>query len=292
MTVRNPTVDVIVVNWNGGADVVESARSALAFGARVIVVDNASTDGSPERVETAVPGVTVLRMGRNAGFAAACNRGAADGDGAFIFLLNPDARIVGGTPADVATAFAHPSRPMIVGPRIEDDAGRLARSARRFPTALSLVLYQLKLHHLARWIPPLRRYLMMDADFSRPMLVDQPMGAAFIMRREDWERFGGMDEAYFLWFEEVDLAKRVSEAGGNALYWPDIAVRHIGGTSFSRLSARQRQRLWNRSALRYAERHFSRLGAAGVRVTLPISSTVNWAADRARSIRAGVRGAS
>jgi N-acetylglucosaminyl-diphospho-decaprenol L-rhamnosyltransferase len=118
------------------------------------------------------------------------------------------------------------------------------------------------------------------------------MGAAFIMRRPDWDRFSGMDEAYFLWFEEVDLAKRVSEAGGSALYWPDIAVRHIGGTSFSRLTARQRQRLWNRSALRYAERHFGRLGTVGVRMTLPLSSTVNWAADRVRAIRAGVRGAS
>jgi N-acetylglucosaminyl-diphospho-decaprenol L-rhamnosyltransferase len=288
----NPTVDVVVVNWNGGDDVVESARSAIAFGGRAIVVDNASTDGSPERVEASVLEASVVRMGRNAGFAAACNRGVAEGEGAFIFLLNPDATIVSGTPADVATAFAHGARPMIVGPRIEDESGRLARSARRFPTALSLVLYQVKLHHLARWIPPLRQYLMMDADFSRPMLVDQPMGAAFIMRRADWERFGGMDEAYFLWFEEVDLAKRVAEAGGNALYWPDISVRHIGGTSFSRLTARQRQRLWNRSALRYAERHFGRVGAAGVRLTLPVSSTVNWAADRVRAIRAGVRGAS
>ena len=292
MTGANPTVDVVVVNWNGGDDVVEAARSALAFGARAIVVDNASSDGSPDRIEATLPEVRLVRMGRNAGFAAACNRGATEGDGEFIFLLNPDARIVAGTPADVRTAFAHEARPMIVGPRIEDDSGRLARSARRFPTALSLVLYQLKLHHVARWVPPLRHYLMMDADFSRPMLVDQPMGAAFVMRRADWDRFGGMDESYFLWFEEVDLAKRVSEVGGRALYWPEIAVRHIGGTSFSRLSARQRQRLWNRSALRYAERHFGRLGAAGVRLTLPLSTTVNWAADRARSIGAALRGAS
>ena len=284
-------IDVVIVNWNGGEDVIESARSAVAFGARPIVVDNASTDGSADRLERSVPEAMVERMGRNAGFAAACNRGAALGGGEFVFLLNPDAAIVAGTPHDVRRAFAHELRPMIVGPRIEEDDGSLARSARRFPTPLSLVLYQLKLHRLARWIPPLRRYLMVDADFSRPMVVDQPMGAAFIMRRSDWERFGGMDEAFFLWFEEVDLAKRVADAGGAALYWPELAVRHTGGTSFSKLAAGDRQRIWNRSALRYADRHFGRLGAAAVRVSLPVATTLNWAADRGRVLRPEARGA-
>ena len=284
-------IDVIIVNWNGGDGVLQSARSATAFGARTIVVDNGSTDGSADLIERNLPEVTVERMGRNAGFAAACNRGAALGGGDYIFLLNPDAAIVAGTPDDVRAAFAHERRPSIVGPRIEDDEGSLARSARRFPTPVSLVLYQLKLHRLARWIPPLRRYLMVDADFSRPMVVDQPMGAAFIMRRGDWERFGGMDEAFFLWFEEVDLAKRVADAGGAALYWPDLAVRHTGGTSFSRLAAGDRQRIWNRSALRYAERHFGRLGAAAVRLTLPVATTLNWAADRGRVLRPQPRAA-
>lgn len=284
-------IDVIIVNWNGGEGVVESARSAVAFGARTIVVDNGSTDGSANRIESNLPEVTVERMGRNAGFAAACNRGAALGGGEYVFLLNPDAAIVAGTPDDVSRAFAHEPGPTIVGPRIEDDDGSLARSARRFPTPVSLVLYQLKLHRLARWIPPLRRYLMVDADFSRPMVVDQPMGAAFIMRHSDWERFGGMDEAFFLWFEEVDLAKRVADAGGAALYWPELAVRHTGGTSFSRLAASDRQRIWNRSALRYAERHFGRLGAAAVRMSLPVATTLNWAADRGRGLRAEARAA-
>ncbi len=291
MTTGNGDIDVIIVNWNGGDSVLESARSSLEFGARAIVVDNGSSDGSPERIEQSLPNVTVVRMGRNAGFAAACNRGAAEGDGEFIFLLNPDASIVAGTPAAVQRAFAHRAGTTIVGPRVEDDQGGLSRSARRFPTAISLVLYQLKLHGLARWIPPLRRYLMIDADFSRPMLVDQPIGAAFIMRRADWDRFGGMDEAYFLWFEEVDLAKRVSDAGGSALYWPEIGVRHTGGTSFSRLAPRLRQRIWNRSAVRYADRHFGRLGAAAVRLTLPLATTLNWAADRARSMRSDARSA-
>jgi GT2 family glycosyltransferase len=285
VTANATGIDCVIVNWNGGSGVLESARSSEAFGARTIVVDNGSTDGSADEIERHLPEVAVERMGRNAGFAAACNRGATLGGGEFIFLLNPDATIVAGAPNYVRDAFADERRPTIVGPRIEDDDGGLARSARRFPTPVSMVLYQLKLHRLARWIPALRRYLMVDADFSRPMVVDQPMGAAFIMRRSDWERFGGMDESFFLWFEEVDLAKRVADAGGIALHWPALAVRHTGGASFSRLPAVDRQRIWNRSALRYAERHFGRLGAAAVRLSMPIATTLNWAADRGRVLR-------
>lgn len=280
---REPEVDVVIVNWNGIETVGEAAQSALDFGARVVVVDNDSSDGSAEWLEKFVPEANVVRMGRNAGFAAACNRGAAAGRARFIFLLNPDAKIVAGALHDVSEAFAHHPRAMIVGARIETEDGRVIGSARRFPTPLSLVLYQLKLHRLARWIPHLRSYLMIGADFSRSMVVDQPMGAAFIMRRRDWNRFGGMDESYFLWFEEVDLAKRVSDAGGVALYWPQIAVRHVGGTSFARLTARQRQTIWNRSAARYAETHFGRIGTAAIKLTLPVAVVLNRAADRLRS---------
>ena len=94
-------IDAVIVNWNGGDGVLLAARSAVAFGARAIVVDNGSTDGSADRLERSLPEATVERMGRNAGFAAACNRGAALGGGEFIFLLNPDAAIVAGTPDDL-----------------------------------------------------------------------------------------------------------------------------------------------------------------------------------------------
>ena len=121
MTTGSVDIDVIIVNWNGGDSVLESARSSVEFGARAIVVDNGSSDGSPERIEGSLPNVTVVRMGRNAGFAAACNRGAAEGDGEFIFLLNPDASIVAGTPAAVQRAFAQRPGTTIVGPRVEAD---------------------------------------------------------------------------------------------------------------------------------------------------------------------------
>ena len=278
-------VDVVIVNWNGGDEVLAAARSAVDFGGRPIVVDNGSADGSLEAVERALPEAQCIRLGRNAGFAAACNVGVAAARGEFVFLLNPDAEIIAGRRSDIVAAFAWDPEVRIVGPAVVNAAGELVPSARRFPSVASLTLYQLKLHRLARFVPPLRRYFMLDFDTARAGLVDQPIGAAFIMRRVDWEAVGGLDDRYFLWFEEVDLAKRVAAQGGRSLYWPDLVVRHVGGTSFARLRRTERQRIWNSSVDRYARSHFSQRGRRLLRATFPIASLLAAGLERADALR-------
>jgi GT2 family glycosyltransferase len=279
------SIDVVIVNWNGGRGLLRAVRSAIRFGGNPIVVDNGSSDGSAELIEAGVPEATVIRLGSNTGFAHACNVGVAAGTGEYVFLLNPDAEIVAGTPEDLVAAFAFDRRVRIVGAAMRDAQGRPVRSVRRLPNPVSLALYQLKLHPLARVIPPLRRYFMLDFRGDRPAIVEQVMGAAFVMRRVDWERLGGMDEGYFLWFEEVDLSRRVAEEGGVSLFWPRIVVRHVGGASFARLPAPQRQAIWNRSVARYANRHFSRRAAMIVRALAPAATAGNRLADIARRIR-------
>ena len=278
------TVDVVIVNWNGGQEVLAAARSAVEFGATPIVVDNGSADGSVDAVETALPEARCIRLGRNAGFAAACNVGVRAGRGEFVFLLNPDAEIIAGTRSDITRAFAWHPQVKIVGPAIVSAAGDLVPTARRFPSVASLALYQLKLHRLARFVPPLRTYFMLDFDPGRAGLVDQPIGAAFVMRRKDWETLGGLDERYFLWFEEVDLAKRVAAAGGRSLHWPALVVRHIGGTSFRRLRRTERQRIWNASVDQYAKAHFTRRGQRILRSTMPVAFALAAALELAEGL--------
>lgn len=267
-------VDVVIVNWNGGKDVANAARSAAAFGGRPIVVDNGSVDGSAELVEAEVDAAVVVRLGYNAGFARACNAGVARGSAPVILLLNPDAEIVAGNAGDLIRSFEHPSRPIIVGPRTVRGDGQPERSVRRFPTLTTLLLYQLKLHPLARWIPPLRAYFMFDFAESEAAQVDQVIGAAFAMRREDWIRFKGLDEGYFLLFEEVDLCRRVADDGGKTIYWPDVTVRHIGSTSFRRISRVHLQVIWNASLLRYARLHLGPAAAPLLALTFPVGLTV------------------
>ena len=286
---RHPTVDVVIVNWNGGYGVIAAARSALRFGASVTVVDNASVDGSAERLIDEVPEARIILLDHNAGFAVASNKGAAAGRGEYVFLLNPDAEIVLGATVDVATAFDHDPSVKIVGSKMVDSEDRAAPSVRQFPTLSALVLYQFKLRRWARRITPLRRYLMVWFPACEPALVDQVMGASFIMRRSDWDRFGGMDERYFLWFEEVDLSRRIALAGGRSLYWPSIVVRHVGGASFAMLSRRTRQRIWNVSMLTYAHRHLGRRAEVILRLTAPASLVISTLLDVSSAVFRSLR---
>lgn len=286
--IANPDnlVDVVIVNWNGGDEVIRAAQSAARFGGRPIVVDNGSVDGSADQVEARVREATVLRLDHNAGFARACNVGAAEGSAPFILLLNPDAEIVSGTPTELDGAFAHPSHPVVVGPKTVDADDLVNTTVRRLPTLPVLALYQLKLHRLARWIPPLREYFMVNFDNTRPAQVEQVIGAALAIRRVDWERLGGLDEGYFLLFEEVDLCRRIADEGRVGLYWPGLTVRHLGSTSFRRLSHLQLQRIWNASLLRYARLHLGRRGVAILSMTVPYTLLVSAARDALGNDRA------
>jgi GT2 family glycosyltransferase len=279
------TLDVVIVNWNGGDDVRRAALSALDFGARPIVVDNGSTDGSADRLEVALPEILVIRLGQNAGFARACNLGVQAGSGEYVLLLNPDAELIEGTVADMVRAFNSDASVAIVGPLTVDADGHRETSVRRFPTLITLFLYQLKLHRLARWIAPLRDYFMLDFSGDTPAPVDQVIGAAFAMRRRTWEDFGGLDEGFFLLFEEVDLCRRVSAAGRTTLYWPDVVVRHVGGTSFRKLSHLRLQRIWNASLLRYARLHMGTPAAMLLATTVPLSLLVGVLRDCGEVIR-------
>ena len=278
-------IDIVIVNWNGGHEVVAAARSAERFGGNVVVVDNDSADGSPDVVAREVPSASVIRMGRNAGFAAACNAGVAVGSAPLIMLLNPDAELVEGTPARMLEAFERPENPTIVGPKTVSEDGSFQRSVRRLPTTSALILFQLKLWPLARWLPPLSRYLMLDFSGSEPALVEQVIGAAFAMRRDQWVRYHGLDDGYFLLFEEVDLCRRVADDGGCALYWPGVVVRHKGGTSFHRLSHVRLQRIWDASLLRYAELHLGRGATMAIQLTIPFVLAVSAVRDGVDRLR-------
>jgi hypothetical protein len=221
-------------------------------------------------------------MGYNAGFARACNAGARAGTGQYVFLLNPDAEIVSGEVSDIDNAISYQADVGVVGPRVVDAADHSLPSVRRFPTATALLLYQLKLHPWARRFRPLREYLMIDFDDTRPTIVDQVIGAAFIVPRPLWEAFEGLDEGFFLLFEEVDLARRLASAGHPSLHWPGIVVRHEGHSSFRRISHLKMQRIWNKSVLRYSMKHLGWASTLGIACTIPATLSLSLILDLAQ----------
>lgn len=270
-------VDVIIVNWNGGAELVASVASVHRFGARPIVVDNASSGGSID-VVAGMPGVTLLFNPTNRGFAAATNRGVAAGDAEVVMLLNPDAEIVSGTADDLELAIAG-SVATIFGVTLEGTSGRRLSSLYGFPRMRDLLSDVLRFRALGKLVGRSHSPAPVVGELGEPSQSVWIVGAGLAMRRSDWLRAGGLDEGYFLWYEDIDLGARVTRAGGTCTILRDIVVRHHGAMSWVRLTRRRRQVLRLKSARRYASQHMSSGTAALILACGPLAYVIGVGLD-------------
>ena len=117
--------------------------------------------------------------------------------------------------------------------------------------------------------PVNRRYRCLDLDPNKPAAVEQPAGACLLVRRSSFEDCGGFDEGFYpLWFEDVDLCRRLRQQGGTILYWPQVRVRHQGGHSQENLSFSEKQIYWYRNMLYYVRKHCSWGTGLGIRAAL------------------------
>jgi hypothetical protein len=221
----------------------------------VIVVDNASTDGTAAIVEEDYPEVRLVRSDRRRGFAANCNTGARLARGTILFLLNPDARVTPGSVDSLAAYLdAHPSV-AVVGPRLVYPDGSPQPSARRFPTTAVTLLRRSPLRLLWPNSEGERRHLMLDTELDQPAEVDWLLGAALTVRASVYKGLGGMDEGYRLYCEDIDLCRRAWEVAGSVVLLPEAVVEH----DLSELTRRRfltRATLWHmRSMARYIRLH-------------------------------------
>jgi N-acetylglucosaminyl-diphospho-decaprenol L-rhamnosyltransferase len=276
-------VDVVIVNWNGGPELVHAVESAKRFGGNPIVVDNASTVGAIDDA-AAIEGVTVVRNEKNLGFAGGCNRGVSAGTAEYVFLLNPDAVIASGTAADLPAAFAE-SGATLLAPQLEHSSGRPLLAVRRFPGTTDLLDDLLRVKALGRRLRPTTgpRSVTEPTRSSRGWIV----GAAVIVRRSDWLRLGGMDEGYFLWYEDQDLGLRATESAEGVASTPRVLVRHEGASTWVRLPRRRRQWLRIKGAFRYARQHLGLLPAAAVVACAPLAMLIGVAHDATIALAGG-----
>jgi N-acetylglucosaminyl-diphospho-decaprenol L-rhamnosyltransferase len=209
-----------------------SPEGGTSFDWECVVVDNDSRDGGPELVERETPWARVVRTGDNLGYAKAVNIGLAETRGRHVLVSNPDCVWA---PSSVAMLSAwldaHP-RCGIAAPRIHNTDGTLEYSARAYPTPTAFLFNRYSL--LSRWFPRnpwTRRYLMLDWDHASPRPVDWVSGAAMLVRREAVAAVGGMDEAFFMFNEDVDWCRRMNLAGWGVDYVPAARVTHHIGAS-------------------------------------------------------------
>jgi N-acetylglucosaminyl-diphospho-decaprenol L-rhamnosyltransferase len=246
-----PAIDVAIVNWNTAEAAIGAARAYLAsegVEVKVTIVDNHSRPQQRELLRANCPENVRLELSEeNLGYGRAANRALRDGEAELVCVSNPDVVAEPGALAALAQVAREEPRAGMAGPVFGGDTDRYHAA---LPSATTM---------LAR--------IFAGSFGERPQPspaldgvaeVGQPSGACFVVIRETWEAFGGFDEGFFLWYEDVDLAKRLHDAGYRNLIAGSARVGHAGAEAFVQIDRREQQAIRLRSVERYIRLHHKR----------------------------------
>jgi N-acetylglucosaminyl-diphospho-decaprenol L-rhamnosyltransferase len=225
---------VVIVNYNAGHYLSRAVRSAFECAGdaalEVVVVDNASADGSAGEAVEALPEARLIQNEENVGFARAVNQGIRATAAPFVLLLNPDAEILSGTLAGLLKVARDHRRAGAIGPIVRDPDGGIYPSARKVPTLAEALGHSF----LGPFKPQnrySRAYTMAEWDHRSERLVEWVSGSCVLLRRDALDQVGVLDEAYFFAVEDVDLCTRLRHAGWEVLFTPELEVLHQVGIS-------------------------------------------------------------
>lgn len=257
-----PEVGAVIVNYNGGVELrraLESIASEFAGGPwEAVVVDNASSDGSPATVAEFAPFARLVCNQENVGFARGVNQGLAHTSTPLVLIMNPDCRLVPNAIAALRRELLRRDDCAIVGPRILDPDGSVQGSARGDPDMLTGLFGRTSL--LRRVLPDLnvsKRNVITDEATRQgksSVRVDWLSGACMLARREALDKVHGFDERYFLYWEDADLCRRLRALKYHVRYVPEATAFHRVGHSSRRLRA-SAIRAFHQSAYLYYSTH-------------------------------------
>lgn len=292
---------VVIVSYDTRRLIRRCLESLRAFpprgGLDVLVVDNASRDGSVEMLGAEFPWVRVLANRRNLGYAAAVNQGFDGTQSDYVLVLNPDI-VVREAALDRLVEFmdAHPDAGVAAAKLLNTD-GTLQHSCRGFYTPRTLLLRRTPLGRLFPNSRTIRRHLMLDYDHATPRVVDWVIGACMVVRRTAVQAVGGMDERFFLYFEDVDWCFRMSRQGWKVWYVPQAEMVHehrresakprLGRSFWAHLGSMLRYyEKWNRWS--YAAKRYREVLKVGLFVLADLAA-VNAAFLSAYGLRVALR---
>jgi N-acetylglucosaminyl-diphospho-decaprenol L-rhamnosyltransferase len=241
---------VVIVNWNGAAFLKRLLSSVESCKPKeIIVVDNASTDGSVQTLSESP--AKIITNSENLGFGSAANIGIETASTDYVLLLNVDTEVLPGS-IDALEDFLdnHPAA-AVAAPRLQFPDARIQPSCRRFPTPLYLFLY---LSYLDKILPS--SYRLPAKEHDHVMEVEQPMGAAMMFRKKALAETGAFDPRFFLYMEEVDLCERIKNHGWKIYFVPEARMIHHAGGSTAQDWERS-QTHYFRSVLQYFGKRYS-----------------------------------
>lgn len=232
-------IDIIVVNWNSGNKTLSAVQPYTGYCSdsiccNIIVVDNASSDNSicvlKDRVDS------LIENNKNEGFAKACNQAMEKCTGQYILLLNPDTKSDAQVLENLVNLLDSNPKYAITGPQQLNEQGNILTSCGRFPTFLT-AFYEII--GLSKLFPHIftPSPIMIEWDHKQDRIVDHVIGSYYLIKRSVIDKIGFMDNRFFLYMEDLDLSKRVKDAGYFSYYSADNRIFHESGGSGERIMA-------------------------------------------------------
>lgn len=268
MATKEIDLSIIIVNWNTKQLLLDCIASIYGTVKRtsfeIIVVDNASTDGSVEMISLAHPAVKVLVNASNCGFARANNIAMKQMRGRYAAILNSDTRLTESSMDDMVDFMNRHPEAGICGPQLLNADNTKQTSAGDFPVLLTEFMSR----RLIRLLFPnvyKRAFRTKFTEFDRPSQVDVIMGACMVVRKKAIESAGILDEDYFFFYEEIDWCYRVRRGGWLVYHLPEIKIYHFGGQSRKELNLKARAESWrSRYLFYYKNLHLSAMAWYGL----------------------------
>lgn len=264
-----PSVEIVIVNWNAGIQLrecLQSIEGADVTGidvCQITIVDNASTDGSAEGLESLRFPLKIIRNQSNLGYGKACNQAGLKSTADYLLFLNPDSRVFQETLVRAVGWFTRSEavHTGILGVQLLDEHGRVVRSSTRFPTPKHFLIDMLG---LARLFPRMfADHFMREWDHSSSREVDHVIGAFCLMRRPLFQELKGFDERFFMYLEDLDLSLRARKLGWRTFFLTEAQVYHKGGGSSAQVKARRLYYSLS-SRILYGLKHFHPAPAVGL----------------------------
>ncbi len=276
-------LSVIIVSWNVRELLALCLEAVLAEPVRqeVIVVDNASTDGTPAMVQERFPVVRLLVNASNLGYTGGNNQGMSQAKGRYILILNPDTRPEPGAIRMMLEFMDSHPEVGAVGPLLLWPDGTVQPSRRRFPSLATGLLESTLVQQFWKDNRVLRHYYCYDLPSGSPQPVDWVVGACLMLRRRAIDQVGLLDEAYFMYSEELDWCYRARRAGWLVYHLPQARVYHYHGKS-SEQNPLARELRFQDSKLRFFSRYHGTMQAQFLRLFLLSTYAVEWASLVAR----------